>query len=92
MCCTHYTTKSCILRFTALLRRPVLLSLSLCLPLFLSLSVSRSLAPSFLATLCSLSSLSPGVCSRAAAASYTPLLAVPCQAYRRSHGGVLNSV
>ena len=66
-------------------------ALYLCLPLSLSLYVSRSLSPSS-PLFCSLSSPSPGVFPCASAASYTPLLAVPCQAYRRSHGGVLSGV
>ena len=65
------------------------LPLSLCLPL--SLSVSRCLSPSSPFLFLPLLTLPRGF-SCASASSYTPLLAVSCQAYRRSHGGVLNSV
>ena len=62
-------------------------ALYLCLPL--SLCVSRSLSPS--SSLLPLITLPRGF-SCASAASYTPLLVVPRQAYRRSHGGVFSSV
>ena len=61
-------------------------SLSLCVSLSVSLSLPL-LAPLLLPLL-----TPPRDFSCASAASYTPLIAVPCQAYRRSHGGVFSSV
>ena len=81
----------CPLRFDEVLftlrLRPCLLSFSV--PFSLFLCVSCSLSPS--SSLFLLPTLTMGV-SCASASTYTPLHAVPCHAYRRSHGGVLSSV
>ena len=83
-----------MLSFFALLHCSAVLfcSLAVCLPLSLSLSlsVSRPLSPSS-PLFCSLSSPSLGV-SLVPLPLLTPLLDVPYQAYRRSHGSVLSSV